>query len=239
KNPSQRNCIGNLQYICIENQPSKSYIVIEVQQSYIHYIRLSVACDVGGVVCVCVFEYITSEIKKPTRNIVNSQHFPVIDEISSGVILLNGFSGTLEVETEQELLNGTFLIRFHNVSIRVNGNTYTSKEIPTYKALPSILQLMPEEKERKRLVSLQMLDELQINNTKLISYLQTESVVHQYSTWGFVIGIAIVIIILAHIFSWILKSSETMDQSITKCSFTANGQIFAYAVGYDPSKGHE
>lgn len=36
-----------------------------------------------------------------------------------------------------------------------------------------------------------------------------------------------------------LKSSETMDQSITKCCFNANGQIFAYAVGYDWSKGHE
>ncbi|XP_034477304.1 mRNA export factor [Drosophila innubila] len=36
-----------------------------------------------------------------------------------------------------------------------------------------------------------------------------------------------------------LKSSEAMDQSITKCGFNANGQIFAYAVGYDWSKGHE
>jgi len=36
-----------------------------------------------------------------------------------------------------------------------------------------------------------------------------------------------------------LKSSDTKDQSITKCCFNANGQIFAYAVGYDWSKGHE
>ena len=36
-----------------------------------------------------------------------------------------------------------------------------------------------------------------------------------------------------------LKSSETLDQSITKCCFNSNGQIFAYAVGYDWSKGHE
>lgn len=36
-----------------------------------------------------------------------------------------------------------------------------------------------------------------------------------------------------------LKSSETMEQSITKCCFNASGQIFAYAVGYDWSKGHE
>lgn len=27
-----------------------------------------------------------------------------------------------------------------------------------------------------------------------------------------------------------------MDQSITKCAFNSNGQIFAYAVSYDWSK---
>lgn len=35
-----------------------------------------------------------------------------------------------------------------------------------------------------------------------------------------------------------LLSSKPMDQSITKCCFNANGQIFAYAVGYDWSKGY-
>uniref|UniRef100_A0A1A9WHU9 Uncharacterized protein n=1 Tax=Glossina brevipalpis TaxID=37001 RepID=A0A1A9WHU9_9MUSC len=60
-----------------------------------------------------------------------------------------------------------------------------SEEISNYRALPSIPQLTPTEKERKRLLSLQMLDEL--HNTKLITYLQTESAIHQYSTWGFFI----------------------------------------------------
>ncbi|XP_060833854.1 protein Rae1 [Rhopalosiphum padi] len=36
-----------------------------------------------------------------------------------------------------------------------------------------------------------------------------------------------------------LKSSETLDQPITKCCFNSNGQIFAYSTGYDWSKGHE
>lgn len=36
-----------------------------------------------------------------------------------------------------------------------------------------------------------------------------------------------------------LKSSEAMEESITKCCFNANGHIFAYAVGYDWAKGHE
>ncbi|CAG0914771.1 unnamed protein product [Notodromas monacha] len=36
-----------------------------------------------------------------------------------------------------------------------------------------------------------------------------------------------------------LKTSDQMEQSITKCAFDASGQIFAYAVGYDWSKGHE
>ncbi|KAG1715060.1 mRNA export factor [Nymphon striatum] len=36
-----------------------------------------------------------------------------------------------------------------------------------------------------------------------------------------------------------LKGSEQMEQSITSCSFNARGEIFAYAVSYDWSKGHE
>ena len=33
-----------------------------------------------------------------------------------------------------------------------------------------------------------------------------------------------------------LKTSEPMEQSITKCAFNHTGQIFAYAVSYDWSK---
>lgn len=36
-----------------------------------------------------------------------------------------------------------------------------------------------------------------------------------------------------------MKPSELMEQPIIKCAFNSNGQIFAYAVGYDWSKGHE
>lgn len=36
-----------------------------------------------------------------------------------------------------------------------------------------------------------------------------------------------------------LKTSEQLEQSIPCCAFNARGQIFAYAVSYDWSKGHE
>lgn len=36
-----------------------------------------------------------------------------------------------------------------------------------------------------------------------------------------------------------LKPSEPMEQSISRCAFSHNGQIFAYSVSYDWSKGHE
>lgn len=36
-----------------------------------------------------------------------------------------------------------------------------------------------------------------------------------------------------------LKTSELMDQPITRCCFNARGEIFAYSVSYDWSKGHE
>ena len=36
-----------------------------------------------------------------------------------------------------------------------------------------------------------------------------------------------------------LKTSEAMEQPISCCAFNSNGQIFAYAVSYDWSRGHE
>lgn len=36
-----------------------------------------------------------------------------------------------------------------------------------------------------------------------------------------------------------LKPSEPMDQPITSCAFNHTGHVFAYAVSYDWSKGHE
>jgi len=36
-----------------------------------------------------------------------------------------------------------------------------------------------------------------------------------------------------------LKTSEPMEQPITCCAFNSTGQIFAYAVSYDWSRGHE
>lgn len=36
-----------------------------------------------------------------------------------------------------------------------------------------------------------------------------------------------------------LKISEACDLPITKCAFNKDGNIFAYAVSYDWSNGHE
>ncbi|XP_017077386.2 protein Rae1 [Drosophila eugracilis] len=36
-----------------------------------------------------------------------------------------------------------------------------------------------------------------------------------------------------------LMKSKKLDQPITKCSYSGDGELFAYALGYDWSKGHE
>jgi len=36
-----------------------------------------------------------------------------------------------------------------------------------------------------------------------------------------------------------LKTSDAWPQPITRCCFHSGGQMFAYAVGYDWSRGHE
>lgn len=106
---------------------------------------------------------------------MNGQHLPVIEEISSEIILLNKFIGTIEIVTERQVLNETFQLKLHNITIHITGKSYVTREVSTYHLLPAILQLTPEEKERKRLLSLQMMEELNINNTKTITYLKMDT----------------------------------------------------------------
>ena len=50
----------------------------------------------------------------------NTHHISKVEEINPGLLLLNGFSGKLEAGTSYQL-NGTFLVQFQNVSIKIEG----------------------------------------------------------------------------------------------------------------------
>lgn len=58
----------------------------------------------------------------------NPHHLPIIEEIMPGLVILNGYEGSILVDNENLTLNGTFVVRFHNSTITIGDRTYSSKE---------------------------------------------------------------------------------------------------------------
>ncbi|CAD7085384.1 unnamed protein product [Hermetia illucens] len=82
------------------------------------------------------------------------------------MILVNDFNGTINIEGAAQKLKGTFVIKFNNATIEVKGQTFISREVTSFEALPAILQRTLREKQYRELLSLEMMKELNINNTK-------------------------------------------------------------------------
>ena len=113
-----------------------------------------------------------------TCNIINNQHVPTVEEISQGVLLVNQFHGNINIDNIPQKLSGTFLIKFHNVTVSIEEKSYKSKERTSLQVLPAILQPTTYEKQYRELMSLEMMKELQINNTNQIDLLHTEKTIH-------------------------------------------------------------
>lgn len=127
-------------------------------------------------------------------DIINNQHIPTIEEITPGIILLNNFNGTILVDTLPQKLNGTFLVKFRDVHIKINDQLFISKEVSHFQALPAILHPLHKEKEAKKVLSLEMMEELHINNTNVIEMLQSESMTNRFLIQGFTIPIGVVLV---------------------------------------------
>lgn len=126
----------------------------------------------------------------------NDHHIPTIEQIGPGIILLNDFNGTIYYLSKNQSLSGTFLIKFHNTSFKINDQLFRNTEISTLDLLPAIFQPTPEEKKRIQLLSLESLNELHLNNTKEIALIQTHNVVYKSITFTTITIIIIIISIM-------------------------------------------
>jgi hypothetical protein len=161
-------------------------------------------------------------------NVINNQHIPTIDEISQGILLLNQFNGIVEIEKIPHHLNGTFLIKFHNCTVTANGQLFISKEQSYLQVLPAILQPSTSQKELRELLSLEMMKEIQINNTKTIALLQTEKNLHQTISYSLITTTLIILSIMA-IKNFIGKSEKNK-------SAASNGKHFEMELKAPNSK---
>lgn len=146
--------------------------------------------------------------KNSICNTINNHHIPTIEEIQQGIILLNQFSGEIIIGNEVRNMTGTYLIKFHNTTISIMGNTFTSKEIVTTEILPPILQPKSIQGDFREHLSLEFLKEVHINNTKEIELLQAEKSFNEAISYGSSTTVIIVVIII--IINTILKKRRSV-----------------------------
>ncbi|KAH8307798.1 hypothetical protein KR044_004435, partial [Drosophila immigrans] len=114
------------------------------------------------------------QMKQPSCLQVNSQHIPEHEEILPGIILLNDFDGTINIDQEQLRLQGTYLIQARNASITIKGTSYTNREYVHVDPLPPMLQIIGNKSKVEEVLSLEMVKELNFNNTAKIQLMKED-----------------------------------------------------------------
>ena len=99
-------------------------------------------------------------------SLIGNRNIPTVDEISPGTILLNNFNGTIFINKEPRNLTGTFLVQFHNESVAISGQVCKSFETAQIKPLPAILQPRNPNLDVEEELSLEMVNEMQLNLTQ-------------------------------------------------------------------------
>lgn len=113
---------------------------------------------------------------KPSNcTFINNSHIPTVQEILPGTLLLNQFNGTILISQEPYNLTGTFVIKFHNETVQVNGTTFSFSEINFSSPLPAMVQSMIKNPHVEEVLSLELIKELHTNNTEAIQLLNVET----------------------------------------------------------------
>jgi len=128
----------------------------------------------------------------------NSQHIPLVEEIGPGILLLNAYNGSLKIDEKLMKMQGTFLIKFHDVVIETDKRTYENNQISIANPLPAIIQPGNLTANFEEILSLKMLKELHGINTKEIETLQIKYRTGFFSITG--IGLLILALLAGKIF---------------------------------------
>lgn len=102
----------------------------------------------------------------------NNQHLPLVEEISTNILLLNNHNGEIQVDNKTVSLRGTFLIHHRNSTVVIQNQTYWTKEITAAKPLPAIAQSTNLTNIFQEVLSLEMLKDLHMTNTEEISIIK-------------------------------------------------------------------
>ncbi|CAD7087867.1 unnamed protein product [Hermetia illucens] len=172
--------------------PNEANVTISYEQLTQLVSSLNILLDITNSSCVPnILRSLDSICNK-----ISSQHIPTVEQIAPDMILANDFNGTINIEGAAQKLKVTFVIKFNNATIEVNSQTFISREVTSFEALPAILQLTPREKQYRELLSLEMMKELNINNTKQIELLRAEKENEKWISYGLITTLFVILVII-------------------------------------------
>lgn len=138
--------------------------------------------------------------KSSNCSVIDNRHIPTIEEITPGVILLNQFNETVYINNEPQQLSGTYILQFHNTSIRILDKSYNFFETSHLQPLPAILQPRLTDPNIEETLSLELVKELQVNNTEAIDQLTSRN------KWGLTINVGFTSIAITLVVCLLLKN---------------------------------
>jgi len=125
---------------------------------------------------------------------INNKHIPDFEEILPGTILLNDFNGPVSLDEKLLQLQGFFIIQYRNSTITIGETAYKSREINMVEPERPLFQLMGEKTKLEEVLSLQMVKELNINNTKAMEKLRSKTTIESSVSYGSAIILLLLII---------------------------------------------
>lgn len=151
--------------------------------------------------------------KKSHCTVTNGFHIPKVESVIPGLLMLNEFNDSLEINGEQLNLRGTYIIRYQNTSIKVGNQEYSLTETIQYKPLPAIIRA-PSTMSYEKTLTLQSLEQLHLNNTSIIKLLERKQI-RGFAISLISIALIIFIIIATIIYKYLksIKSAKT-DKSL-------------------------
>lgn len=79
---------------------------------------------------------------------------------------LNDFNGIVTVDEKAVKLKGSYIIQYHNSTVKVGKAVYKAEEIFAAEPEAFLFQIIGVQNEVDEVLSLQMIKELNINNTR-------------------------------------------------------------------------
>ncbi|CAD7081782.1 unnamed protein product [Hermetia illucens] len=141
-------------------------------------------------------------------NKTNGHHVPLVEEIAADTLLFNDFKGKVDINGTEQDLRGTYLIKFKNITITVNNQSYRSLETTNIQLLPPLLHVGVEKDELVEILSMELIKEMHINNTRQIKLLEAKKETDRwitYSSFSFIF----IFLVVAKLFSIFKGSTKT------------------------------